>query len=73
MARSKQSSPQVAAIEKFYELNDDLEALRSLNQRILFEFLRTKPTLSTDEIEMIWSFSELLSDLTIARHKNPSF
>ena len=62
----------LSAIEKFYALNDDFDAMQALNRRTLFEFLRTKPTLSVDEIDMLWSISELLADLSLAKRTAPN-
>jgi hypothetical protein len=52
---------------KFYELNDDLPATQAVGRRIFFEFLRTKPTLTTDELEIIWSIAELVAELCSAK------
>jgi hypothetical protein len=53
----------LAAAHRFYELNDDLPAVQAIGRRVFFEFLLTKPTLTTDELEAIWSIAELLAAL----------
>lgn len=57
----------LAAVQKFYDLNDDLSAAQAVGRRVFFEFLRTKPTLSTDELDILWSVSELLAALGNAK------
>ncbi|MFC7669262.1 hypothetical protein ACFQT0_19330 [Hymenobacter humi] len=58
-----------AAMERFYGLNDDLDAVQATNRRVLFEFLRTKPSLSVGEIDTLETISELLADLSIAKRR----
>ena len=58
-----------AAIEKFYATNDDLDAVQAVNRRVLFEFLRTKPSVSVAEIDTLWAISELLADLCLAKQE----
>ncbi len=57
------SSQIVSTVDKFYLLNDDLDATQAVARKMFFEFLRTKPSLSTDEIETIQSFADLLAEL----------
>lgn len=58
------SLPSSRVLDKFYELHDDLEAMRTIYHRVFFEFLRTKPTLTVEEIDNIWAISDLLADLS---------
>ncbi|GAB3244093.1 hypothetical protein GCM10027346_41460 [Hymenobacter seoulensis] len=57
----------VAALDKFLGFIDDMGATRDTTRRLLFELLRMKTTLSTDELETLWAIEELLSDLDKAR------
>lgn len=58
------SSPSSRAVDRFYELHDDLEAMRAIHRRVFFEFLRTKPSLTVEEIDNLWAISDLLADLS---------
>jgi hypothetical protein len=55
------------AVVKFYELNDDMRAVQAVTNRVFFEFLRTKPSLTESEIDMLWSVAELLGDVCGAK------
>jgi hypothetical protein len=57
-------------INKFYELNDDLVAVQNVTRRVFFEFLRTKPTITTEELDMLWSVADLLADLCNAKRND---
>jgi hypothetical protein len=63
------SLPTLTAVSKFFEMNDDLDAIEATNRRVLFEFLRTKPTLSTDEVDNLWAIADLLADLCKERRQ----
>jgi hypothetical protein len=56
-----------ASVSRFYELNDDLAAVDAVTRRVFFEFLRTAPTLTQNEVDILWSVSELLAGLAIER------
>jgi hypothetical protein len=58
-----------SATEKFIRLNDDFDAVQAVTRRVFFEFLRSKPTLSTEEIEMLHSISELIAEIGAASRK----
>lgn len=60
------SNPVIAAVNKFYHLNDDLDAVQAVLRKIFFEYLRTKPNLSTSEIDIINTVSILLAELNTA-------
>ncbi|WP_125916421.1 hypothetical protein [Hymenobacter coccineus] len=53
----------VVAVEKFLEMNDDLPALSTTTRRMFFEFLRTGPTLTPEEVEHLHALGDLLAAL----------
>ena len=55
----------LTAIQKFYDLNDDMPALLSVSRRVFFEFLRTKPTLTTDDIDRLYSVIDLVNTICL--------
>ena len=55
-----------SAVEKFYKLNDDMDAMQAVTRKVFFEFLRTN-TLSTDELDTISTVANLLAELSKAK------
>jgi hypothetical protein len=53
------------SVAQFYALNDDLHAVQAVSRRMFFEFLRTKPGLTDNEIQIIHSISDLLAGLAV--------
>jgi hypothetical protein len=65
------ADPAIAAVRKFYHLNDDLDAVQAVLRKMFFEYLRTKPNLSTEEIDILNTVSVLLAELNAAgRNRN---
>jgi hypothetical protein len=62
---SENTTHLLSAIQKFYDLNDDMPALLSVSRRVFFEFLRTKPTLTTDDIDRIYSVIDLVNTICL--------
>lgn len=58
-----------SCVAKFYEMNDDLDAVQAVIRRAFFEFLRTQPTLTDDEVQMLWSVFDLLAELSIEQRR----
>lgn len=56
-----------AAIEKYYLLTDNPTALQAILRRMFFEFIRTQPTLSREDIDHLWVVADLVADLEAAR------
>ncbi len=56
-----------AAVEKFYLLNDDLDKTQAVARKVFFEFLRTNPTLSSEEIDIIRTYFDLVAELCKAK------
>ncbi|WP_161599412.1 hypothetical protein [Hymenobacter nivis] len=50
-------------------MNDDLPALASTTRRMFFEFLRTSPTLSAEEVDHLHALGDLLAALGQANAK----
>lgn len=50
------------AFDKLLLLVDDWEHLRETGRRIFFEFLRTKPVLTTEEIDDIRAIADFLAE-----------
>lgn len=61
------ANPIISAVEKFYKLNDDIDAPLGVLRKMFFEFLRTNPTLSTEEIDTFSSVAVLMADLVKAQ------
>lgn len=57
------------AVEKFYDLNDDMLAVQATTNRVFFEFLRTKPAVSVEELDILWSVSDLLATICSVKPK----
>jgi hypothetical protein len=53
--------PIQSALAKFYATNENLEVTEDLLRRVFFEYLRSKPNLTTEQAEILETVSDLLT------------
>lgn len=62
----------INATEKFYFVSEDAQAVREVGRKVFFDYLRTCPQITSNEVEILHSVVNLVAELLHIKELAPS-